>query len=122
MSAEYVRRYYGVDYKRGDRLTVEGRPGTLISFPGQYLGIRFDGEKRTSRAHPTWEVARETPTGREPLPEVQHKGEGHTDAAAFAQMARNLCNGYHVGGSNARDALVRLIYREIARSRKGTAN
>jgi len=61
MSAEYVRNYYGVDYKRGDRLTVEGRPGTLVSFPGQYLGVRFDGEKHTSRCHPTWEVARLDP-------------------------------------------------------------
>lgn len=59
MSAKYVRDFYGVDYKRGDRLTVEGRPGTLVSFPQQYLGIRFDGETRTSKAHPTWKVARE---------------------------------------------------------------
>ena len=58
MSAEYVRRTYGVDYKRGDRLTIDGRPGTLVSFPDQYLGIRIDGEKRTSRAHPTWRIAR----------------------------------------------------------------
>jgi len=60
MSAKYVRDYYGVGYKRGDRLTVDGKPGTLVSFPGQYLGIRFDGEKVTSRAHPTWHVERET--------------------------------------------------------------
>jgi hypothetical protein len=59
MTADYVRRYYGVDYKRGDRLVVEGRPGKLVSFPGQYLGVRFDGEKRTSLCHPTWKVERE---------------------------------------------------------------
>ena len=58
MSAEYVRNYYGVDYKRGDRLTVDGKPGTLVSFPGQYLGIRFDGQKHTMNAHPTWRVER----------------------------------------------------------------
>lgn len=58
MTATYVRGYYGVDYKRGDRLVVEGRPGTLVSFPGQYLGVRFDGEKRTSLCHPTWMVER----------------------------------------------------------------
>lgn len=61
MSAGYVRDYYGVDYEVGDRLTVDGRPGTLVSFPGQYLGIRFDGDKHTSRAHPTWRVEREKP-------------------------------------------------------------
>lgn len=60
MSAEYVRRYYGVDYKVGDRLVVDGQPGTLVSFPDQYLGIRFDGyPKVTHRAHPTWRVERE---------------------------------------------------------------
>lgn len=59
MSAEYVRRTYGVDYKRGDRVTVDSRPGVVVSFPDQYLGVRFDGEKHTSRAHPTWRVERE---------------------------------------------------------------
>lgn len=58
MSAEYVRRHYGIDYKRGDRLAMDGRPGTLVSFPGQYLGIRFDGDKHVSRAHPTWRIER----------------------------------------------------------------
>ena len=59
MSAEYVRRYYGVDYKRGDRVTVDGKPGTVVSFPEQYLGVRFDDRPRlTVRAHPTWRVER----------------------------------------------------------------
>lgn len=58
MSAEFVRSHYGVDYKRGDRVTVDGKPGTVVSFPGPYLGVRLDGEKRTSRCHPTWRVAR----------------------------------------------------------------
>lgn len=62
MSAEYVRRSYGVDYKRGDRLTMDGRPGTLVSFPGSSLGIRFDGDKHTSRCHPTWRIEREDAT------------------------------------------------------------
>lgn len=58
MSAGYVRGYYGVGYKRHDRVTVDGRPGTIVSFPDQYLGVRFDGEKHTSRCHPTWRVER----------------------------------------------------------------
>ena len=58
MTAEYVRRTYGVEYKRGERIAIDGRPGTLVSFPDQYLGIRFDGDKHTSRAHPTWRVER----------------------------------------------------------------
>lgn len=59
MSASYVRRYYGVDYKRGDRVTVDGKPGTIVCFPDQYLGVRFDGERRISRCHPKWRVERE---------------------------------------------------------------
>lgn len=60
MSADYVRRTYGVDYKVGDRLLVDGKPGVLVSFPGQYLGVRFDDTpRRVSRCHPTWRVWRE---------------------------------------------------------------
>jgi len=60
MSAAYVRDYYGVDYKVGERLVVDGQAGLLVSFPGQYLGIRFDhSPKLTIPAHPTWRVERE---------------------------------------------------------------
>lgn len=60
MSAEYVRRIYGVDYKCGDRVTVDGKPGIVVSFPGQYLGVRFDNNpKVTMQCHPTWRVAHE---------------------------------------------------------------
>ena len=59
MTASYVRRTYGVTYRRGDRLVVDGKPGTLLSFPGAYLGVRLDGPTRTSRCHPTWRVSRE---------------------------------------------------------------
>jgi hypothetical protein len=58
MSAAYVRERYGVDYKLGDRVTVDGKPGTIVSFPDQYLGVRLAGERQTSRAHPTWRVER----------------------------------------------------------------
>lgn len=56
MSAEYVRRYYGVPAKRGMRVIVNGNLGTIVSFPGQYIGVRFDGEKHVERCHPTWRV------------------------------------------------------------------
>jgi len=70
MSASYVRSHYPVDYKRGDRLVLRDhytlpRHGVLVSFPDQYLGIRFDGEKRTSRCHPTWCIEREAHEFRE---------------------------------------------------------
>lgn len=48
-----MRRYYGVDFKRGERLRVAGvGAGKLVSFPGQYLGVRLDGESWTSKVHP----------------------------------------------------------------------
>jgi len=56
MSAEYVRSYYGVPAKRGMRITIDGRPATIVGFKDQYLRIRRDGEKRTVIAHPTWRV------------------------------------------------------------------
>lgn len=40
----------------GDRVIVDGRPGRIVSFPGQYLGVRLDGDRHVSRAHPTWRV------------------------------------------------------------------
>lgn len=59
MGATYVRRAYGVNYKRGDRVTVDGRFGTIVSFPEQYLGVRFDDlPRRVMRCHPTWRVER----------------------------------------------------------------
>lgn len=58
MSAAYVRNAYGVDFKRGERVAVDGKPGTIVSFPDQYLGVRFDGEKHTERCHPKWRVER----------------------------------------------------------------
>jgi len=59
MSAEYVRRTYGVAFKVGDRVVMDGRPGVVVSFPDQYVGVRFDGEKHTSRCHPTWRLTME---------------------------------------------------------------
>ena len=56
MSAEYVRRYYGVPAKRGMRVTVDSKPGVIMSFHGQYLGVRFDGDRLTARCYPTWRV------------------------------------------------------------------
>lgn len=62
MSAAYVRQHYGVNFKVGDRVTVDGKPGRVVSFPGQYVGVRFDGETTTSRCHPTWELRPESET------------------------------------------------------------
>jgi hypothetical protein len=56
VSAKYVRDRYQVPAKRGMRVSVDGSRGTIISFPDQYLGVRFDGEKHTTLCHPNWRV------------------------------------------------------------------
>lgn len=56
MSAEYVRRTYGVPAKRGGRVIVDGREGVITSFRGAVLMVRLDGEARPVPAHPTWRV------------------------------------------------------------------
>lgn len=56
MSAKYVRDYYGVPAKVGMKVEMDGKPGVIVSFPEQYVGVRFDGERRTSRCHPTWRM------------------------------------------------------------------
>lgn len=54
MSTEYVRRCYGVDFKRGDRVTVNDRPGVVVSFPGQYVGVRFRRATTHEPLPPDW--------------------------------------------------------------------
>lgn len=56
MSAAYVRGAYQVPAKRGMRVRVNGSRGTIVSFPDQYIGVRFDGERRTVLCHPAWLV------------------------------------------------------------------
>ena len=55
-SLGYVRSYYKVPARRGMRVTVDGRPGTLTSGDGHYIRVRFDGERRSAPCHPTWRV------------------------------------------------------------------
>lgn len=67
MSAAYVRRMYGVPARRGMRVTVDGGryQGEIVSFPDAYLGVRLDGEKTTSRFHPTWRITYHVAPGRD---------------------------------------------------------
>lgn len=56
VSAEYVRRYYGVPAKRGMTVTVDGKVGKIVGFRGPHLRVRLDGEKHPVNCHPTWRV------------------------------------------------------------------
>lgn len=64
MSAQYVRDYCGVPASRNMRVEVDGRPGEIVSFPGAYIGVRFDDDNHTHPCHPTWRVTYVTGNGR----------------------------------------------------------
>lgn len=53
---KYIRDYYGVPAKRGGRVEVDGKPGRICGARGASLSVRFDGDKRSDKAHPTWRV------------------------------------------------------------------
>lgn len=56
MSFDYVRSWYKVPAKRGMRVKVNGKMGTITCGSCQYIRVRFDGEKISFFCHPTWEV------------------------------------------------------------------
>lgn len=56
MSADYIRRCYGVPAKRGMRVRFSGQLGTIVGFRNQYLLVRLDGTERAGVYHPTWEI------------------------------------------------------------------
>lgn len=45
------------DFKVGDRVVVDGKPGVIVSFPGPFLGVRFEGKESVSRVQRGYEVA-----------------------------------------------------------------
>ncbi|MFP3187241.1 MAG: hypothetical protein RXR20_27320 [Paraburkholderia sp.] len=53
MSFDYIKSYYGVDPKRGQRVTAFGKPGVITGADGQYVNIRLDGQKHSNPYHPT---------------------------------------------------------------------
>ena len=59
---EQIRRQYGVPAKRGGRVKFTGNMGphpmygTIKGSRDGHLLVLMDGEWRTRRLHPTWEV------------------------------------------------------------------
>lgn len=62
-SFDYVRHAYGVPARRGMRVTVGGRDGTITSGKGAHVRIRLDGETHTGSYHPTSQIVYHTPDG-----------------------------------------------------------
>lgn len=60
MAYDYIRRTYGVEFQPGERIAMDGKPGTVTKprDDPQYLRVRFDGQKHISNAHPTWRIER----------------------------------------------------------------
>lgn len=58
MSLKYIRAQYGVPAIRGARVRFiyENRVGTIVGSDNAHLRVRFDGDKKPSILHPTWEL------------------------------------------------------------------
>lgn len=57
MSIGYIKKTYGVPAKRGGRIRFQkNKTGVITGTDGQYLRVRFDGEKNIKTLHPVWEV------------------------------------------------------------------
>lgn len=57
MSFKYIQDCYGVPAKRGQKVKHRERYGVITSATGQYINIRFDGDKdSTGPFHPTSEI------------------------------------------------------------------
>lgn len=57
---KYVEHFYGVTPHLGQRVRVDGKPGTIVPRPDyvgeHYIAVQFDGTGATHACHPTWEV------------------------------------------------------------------
>jgi len=58
MSYEYIERAYGVTVTVGQRISMDGRIGTVLKPRSNehYLCVQFDGWKSWSYVHPTWKM------------------------------------------------------------------
>jgi hypothetical protein len=56
VSMDYVRRTYGVDVKRGQRVAFgagERRQLGTVTGASHYVHVRFDGQRHSMNVHPT---------------------------------------------------------------------
>ena len=60
MAYDYIRKAYGVDFKPGERIAMDGKLGVIVRPRNdpQYLRVRFDGTKHVMNVHPTWQIKR----------------------------------------------------------------
>ncbi|MFK4136799.1 hypothetical protein ACI2KR_31715 [Pseudomonas luteola] len=53
---DYIEKVYGVRFKRGRRVQVNGNSGTVTNASQGYVRVRFDGKKDSVLCHPTWRL------------------------------------------------------------------
>lgn len=64
MSFEYIKSYYGLEFKRGQQVLALGKPGKVTSATN-HVNVRLDGDKHARPYHPTDVVPQSPPTGEE---------------------------------------------------------
>lgn len=66
---DYIRRYYGLQERRGIRVAIGGRvrtdgqEGQIVDTSGHYLMVQFDGAEQPSRRHVTSNMEYATAAG-----------------------------------------------------------
>jgi hypothetical protein len=55
-SIRHIRRYYGLNLNVGMAVIHDGRPGEIVGFDGQYVRVRFPGQKWHDVCHATWRM------------------------------------------------------------------
>lgn len=63
MAYDYIHQNYGVEFKPGERIAMDGKLGIVTRPQGdpQYVRVRFDGQKHITNVHPTWRIERIAP-------------------------------------------------------------
>lgn len=56
----YIKRYYGISAKVGDKVSYSGgkfpQEGTIVGADGAYLRVQLDRDPYIGKYHPTWEL------------------------------------------------------------------
>jgi hypothetical protein len=60
MDQKYIILNYGISFKKGARVLVDGCPGTIVGCRGKWYRFKYDLTKKTTNVHPTWKIERMT--------------------------------------------------------------
>lgn len=58
MDQKYILQNYGISFKKGARVLVDGCPGTIVGCRGKWYRFKYDLTKKTTNVHPTWKIER----------------------------------------------------------------